>query len=299
MRSSPYAAHDTLVAPARAAPEVWRLIAGLGVVALVVVGLNISVQRLLLYLAPDFYMRDFATAGAQGTTPASMMITLYSFAFVILGTVVAAKLLHQRDWRTLTGPPNRAVAQFLRTAFFLAVLGAALLVLPPYGSGMETRPNTRLSLWLPLLPLSLIGVLIQTASEEVLFRGYIQQQLAARSKNPLVWMVLPALVFGAGHYLPGQAGDNALFIASWTVLFGILMADLTARAGTLGPAVAVHMANNVSALLLVSLPDSLSGLSLYVTTVGASDPSLVRAWLPVEFVMTLILWLTARLAIRR
>ena len=77
------------------------------------------------------------------------------------------------------------------------------------------------------------------------------------------------------------------------------MADLTARSGSLGPAIAVHFCNNVSAILVVSLPDDLSGLALYLTPFGMQDTDALAAWLPVDFAMMLVFWLAARLAIRR
>ena len=153
--------------------------------------------------------------------------------------------------------------------------------------------------WALLLPLSLIAVLVQVSSEEILFRGYIQQALAARFSSPLVWMILPAALFAMGHYLPEEAGANAVPIALWAGAFSVLMADLTARAGTLGPAIAVHLVNNIVALLFISLPDSLSGLSLYTLPYAMSDTGQLRAWLAVDFAVIVICWLGARLAIRR
>jgi hypothetical protein len=67
----------------------------------------------------------------------------------------------------------------------------------------------------------------------------------------------------------------------------------------LGPAIAVHFWNNVSAILIISLPDGLSGLALYLTPFSMNDTAQIRAWLPVDFAITLVFWLAARLAIRR
>jgi uncharacterized protein len=156
-----------------------------------------------------------------------------------------------------------------------------------------------LSRWLLLLPLSLLAVLVQVSAEEIVFRGYVQQQLAARFNSPLIWMVLPSALFALGHYLPAEAGENALMVALWAGVFGILMADLTARSGSLGPAIAVHLWNNVSAILIVSLPDDLSGLALYLTPFSMDDAAAIRTWLPVDFALMLVSWLAARLAIRR
>jgi hypothetical protein len=88
-------------------------------------------------------------------------------------------------------------------------------------------------------------------------------------------------------------------IAIWAGVFGILMADLTARAGTLGPAIAVHLFNNVTAIMIVSSPTSLNGLALFHLPFEMSDTEALRPWLAVDFAMMLISWLTARLAIRR
>ena len=43
------------------------------------------------------------------------------------------------------------------------------------------------------------------AAEELAFRGYLMQALAARFRSPLVWWLLPALLFGAAALEPGRA----------------------------------------------------------------------------------------------
>ena len=97
---------------------------------------------------------------------------------------------------------------------------------------------------------------------------------------------------------PALAGENAAIIALWAAIFGLLTADLTARAGTLGPAIAMHMFNNVMAILLVSVPDTLSGLSLAVLPASMSDPGALQSWLMLDFAMMIVSWLAARLALR-
>jgi hypothetical protein len=99
--------------------------------------------------------------------------------------------------------------------------------------------------------------------------------------------------------MPQVAGENAVMLAVWAGLFGCAMADITARAGTLGPAIAIHFAHNAVAILIVSIQDELSGLALYSITVDLADTDAVSGLFPVEFMMILISWLGARLAIRR
>ncbi len=298
MAETAYAAHEILVAPARRCPELWRMVAGLMLAAVIALVLNRLAHGLLAALAPDLFSAGEAGV-ALGNSPASLLVLLGSFGFVIVGVMAAARLVQHRAPGGLIGPLPLALRQFWRVARALAGIGLLVLALPPYDLGVALRSNLAPGLWLALLPLSLLAVLIQTGAEELLFRGYLQQSLAARFRHPLIWMGTPALLFSLGHYVPAEAGDNALLIAVWAGLFALMTADLTARAGTLGPAIAVHLFNNVVALLLVALPDSLSGLALYTLPYGLSDTGALRDWLAVDVAMLAVSWLAARVVIGR
>lgn len=293
--SSRYAAHEVLIESARMRPQMWRLILGLLVVILVGSLLFSGAFSILDSLFPGPWL-----SGLQdGSNPAAMLALLGGFGFVTAGVLVAARLLQKRSLISITGAPRVLIQQFSRVSLYLLALGAALLLLPPYQMGAPMVPNLPVLTWLALLPLSVLALLVQTSAEEILFRGYIQQGLAARFRHPLVWLVLPSVLFALGHYLPAEAGDNAVLITVWAGIFGLLMADLTARAGTIGPAVAVHFFNNFTALILFSSPSSLNGLALYLLPYEMSDVQALRPWMAVDFAMMVIGWLVARLAIRR
>ena len=295
MTDRPYAAHETLVAPARPAAALWRLLLGLALIAVITFGLNVLLQELVMALAPIGWAADLVT----GHRPGPMLILLGSFGFVIVAVFAVAHLVQRRAPLGLIGPPMIAIRQFWRVLRLLLLFGLVLLVLPPYDLGAPLVPNLAVSRWLPLLPLALAAILIQTSAEEILFRGYLQQALAARFSHPSIWLLLPSVLFALGHFVPSEAGPNAGLIALWAGCFGILMADLTARAGTLGPAIAVHFFNNVTALLIFAVPESLNGLALYILPFSSADTGIMRAWLAVDFVMMVLTWLVARIAIRR
>lgn len=293
-----YAAHERFIAPARPSAALWRLLLGFGLAVIGYVALN-----------QMFFQVVYSFVGAKsnalydnllkGETPQAMYLLLFSFAFMTMAVGITVRIVHRRSPLELLGDLRSAMTQFGAVTVAVLTLAIVIAILPPWDMGGEFVANVPLGRWLLLLPLSLFAVLVQVSAEEIVFRGYVQQQLAARFRSPLVWMVLPSVLFALGHYLPDTTGENALMIAVWAGVFGIMMADLTARAGTLGPAIAVHLWNNVSAILIVSLPDDLSGLALYLAPFGIGDVAAMRAWLPVDFAMMFVSWLAARLALRR
>ncbi|WP_300032802.1 type II CAAX endopeptidase family protein [uncultured Roseobacter sp.] len=293
-----YRAHDALIEPVRKTAQLWRLVMGLILVAGVYLLCNqMFFQFLGTILGPGAI--EFFVGLNAGVSPVSMLVLLMTFGFMIFGVAIAVRVAHSRGITSVFGDIRQTRRQFTDVLIVLLILNVALVILPPWGMGGTLEPNLNPATWALLLPLSVGAVLIQVSAEEVLFRGYIQQQLAARFRTRLIWLAVPSLLFGLGHYMPLEAGPNAWLIALWAVIFGLLMADLTARSGTLGPAIAVHFVNNIAAILFVSLPDGLSGLSLYVTPFSMADTDTLRAWLPVDFALMFVSWLGARLALRR
>lgn len=294
-----YSAHDAFVAPARTYAALWRLVAGFISAGFLYILLNQLMFQSVFRLIGDVSAEVFLTDLLSGKTPFAMFMVLGSFAMMILGVAVPLKTLHHRGVSTLLGPRRLLVSQFRAVLVILVLLQVAIAILPPWDLGGALLRNMELAPWLVLLPFSLLAVLIQVSAEEIIFRGYLQQQLAARFSSPLIWMTIPSILFALGHYQPEVAGDNALIITIWAGIFGMLMADLTARSGSLGPAIALHFVNNVFAIVIISLPDELSGLALYLTPFSIDDVAATRSWLLVDFALMFVMWLAARLALRR
>jgi len=182
-------------------------------------------------------------------------------------------------------------------AFLICVAVFAVTALIPTPA-LTPRPNIEIGLWLSFLPLALVGVLIQTGAEEVLFRGYMQQQLAARFSSPIIWMVLPSAFFAGLHYQPEIMGDNTWLVMGAVFVFALLAADLTAVTGNIGAAWAMHFVNNALAILLVATEGPLSGLALYVAPISPSSEE-IRPLFYLDIATTVALWAVIRLVVRR
>jgi membrane protease YdiL (CAAX protease family) len=293
-----YQAHDAFVAPARHRAELWRLGAGLVTGVVIVYGLGWAVQAIAMAVlsAPDY--ADFRTAVASPHTPAGALYLLLSLGLLIVAAAMVANQIHGRGLRSLIGAPRMAGRQFVRVLAYLAVLYTVVSALPPWELPAPLEPGLPSGLWLALLPLSLLAVLVQTSAEEIVFRGYIQQQLAARFGPTAIWMAGPAILFAALHYRPGMGNAGWLFML-WAGVFSVAASDITARAGTLGPAIALHFASNVVAIVLVSGDPDLTGLALWRMQIDITDPAVLWPVMSIDLAMLLVSWLVIRLALRR
>ena len=288
-----YDAHDRLVAPARPSSQPLRLLAG----AVLVVAIFVPMDFFYAGLMQGYPGQGGAAPPGVGRTPLAVFLLLFQFAFLVLALGLVLRLVHRRGLASLIGPPGLATTQFLRCARYLLPLYLAFVILPmppDYRLGTNLAPG----LWLSWLPLGLAGVLVQIGAEELVFRGYLQSQLAARFRHPAVWIGLPSALFGLTHFDPAFAAGNAWVLALWAAIFGAAAADLTARAGTLGPALALHFVNNIFAILVAAPAGELDGLALYTFPLDVGADGLAWYVLPVETAITFCAWLAARLALR-
>lgn len=279
---------ERFVAPARPQAELWRTGAGAALIMAFYAGFGFALFRGL----------DLAglPVDLSGRTPASMMLFLATFLGMALAPMLVVRALHRRSISSLFGYAPRALRDFVVAAVLVAAIFAVNVAL--WSWFFDVVPNLDVGLWLSLLPLIVIGLLVQTGAEELVFRGYLQQQLAARFVSPLAWLILPSLLFAAAHYDPAGFGDNLWPILLAISLFGFVAADLTARTGTIGAAWGFHFTNNMLAISLIAIDGPLTGLALFKTPYLATDP--ILHWLVLGDIATVLLaWIILRRVLSR
>ena len=298
----PYAPHDRFIRPAFAAPQLWRVI--MMIVAFeVVFALSDDVFTAFL---PNEALRD---EFYEGVTTFGTLAQFLSFGFALGGFLMLLNLLHGRGFRSLTGPTAEAGGDLIRVLGTVCLCLAVIEILPPWYDPAEVEMAHSLFAWLGLFPVTLAVLLVQVGTEEVFFRGYLQQQFAAISRSPLAWMILPSVMFGGLHYWNGHGPAEGALWAIWATGLGIACADLTARTGNIGAAIGLHMANNAFALLIVHIAGwPSSGVALFLFP--HQDPEiysggievLFEPWMIYEGVIlglsTYIMWLAARITLR-
>lgn len=290
-----YAAY---LAPARATNQLWRLILGVMLIIGLYVAWMIGMGGVMWLIAGlDGFEAQLARIG-NGAEPWSLILLFATFLGGWLGVAVTLRVFHTRRLRSLFGRAPVVLRDFVLGAAMMLVVGGGLaLALTPLMPGLEIATDPQL--WLRFLPLALLGILIQTGAEELVFRGYIQGQLAARFASPLVWLTVPTVLFGFAHYSPQDMGENTWIVVATTGLFGLAASDLTARTGSLGLAWGLHFANNVMAILLISVMGGLDGLALFHFPDPQTAQTLLRPLLYSDMVLMVLVWAACRLWLRR
>lgn len=283
--------YETALAEARQFPQLWRLLLGVALCLYIYLSGAILLMAIVGGVIASeqgaFAVLPFLNGLATPDTPGKVLLVLGTFFGMALGPILAVSALHGRGIGSLLGEGDRWLRGFLA-----ALLGAGIVYVPLLALAMWLDPpmdNLPMGRWLLLLPLALPLLFLQIAAEELLFRGYLQQQLAARFAARLVWFWLPALIFAALHASP-QAGPNLPLVLLGTLTFGLVAADLAERTGSLGAPMGLHFANNFFAMFLLSTQGTITGLALYTTpgdvaetggqslSIAASVPVLLLAW---------------------
>ncbi|WP_185962121.1 CPBP family intramembrane glutamic endopeptidase [Palleronia caenipelagi] len=288
---------ERYIAPARTRPQFWRLLAGTLTMLLVyLLGLLALGAVLVWHGGEDGALRMMSELMSP-VTPAGTLLLLATFAGMALGPMLAVRLWHRRSVGSLFGPRTVVMRDFLRAGALIGTLLA--LSITVWSQGFDAVPGLPFDTWIGLLPVALPLILLQTGAEELVFRGYLLQQLAARFRSPWVWLVLPSVIFGALHYDPGSAGDNALFVAASATLFGLMAADLTRVTGSLGAAWGLHFVNNVVALLFVATDGTITGLALHLTPYTAAEMGASPLVMVGDLATTALVWALMRWWLRR
>ena len=240
---------------------------------LVASGLTLSAGATIKYPEIPVLFGIEVFAGEQSR--ASVYAILAGFAGAWLFLVIWTRFAHGLRFRTLLGIERRLVLRdfFAGVAVVLLVAGIGIVTAVQFQLFRPNLPPTTWAIW--LIP-SLVFIFIQVFAEELVFRGYLQPVLAARFRSPLIWLVIPALLFGAAHYNPAVFGPNWPLVVFAAALMGLVAGHVTARTGNISAALGLHFANNCNGMLIVAVPGPLSALSLYLHPIGPEEVILTR-----------------------
>ena len=249
-----------------------------------------------------------------GTDAVALTLVLLAYALPVMVLGLWMRRMQARGVGSLFGPAARVRADLVATVKGAGLVYVAMtLALAFAPAEMSSEPGGTVrpfAAWLAVVPIAATAILVQSAAEELIFRGYMMQELYARFRARWVWLGAPAILFGAVHFVNGDGVADGLFYAIWAAALGLACGDLVARTGSTGAAIGLHWLNNVFAMLFFGTEDAVdSGYALFLSPAGPPadpDPGLAGFFTGsnlIDLALALLwvgnLWLGARIALRR
>jgi uncharacterized protein len=248
----------------------WRYVVGIFMAQFCFQVLSILVLLLVLYGLSIALSQPALDRIPQSL--AAYVLVNFPFIFFALGTVLAVAWLHHRPVLTLISAER--VLRFKRFwagfgAWFLMLAGSqmAFLWLTPETYQFSWEPSQ----WLVFLPFALILTPIQTAAEELFFRGYLMQGLGLINRHPLFLIGVTSFLFVLPHLGNPELQRGFVWVGLSYWVWGVFFATITLKDDRLELAMGSHAANNLFAALLFNSADSVLP-SPALWTVEPGDP---------------------------
>jgi hypothetical protein len=248
-----------LLAPRQGRTSIAWYALGTLVVVLLYVGVSLMAAAVLFGAGgtpPDPITIPELPLGSIGAA-ATLAILLLPSVAVLVGVVVVVPVLHLRSPTTLVragGPPRwrRALLAAGVWAGCAAAFETVSYLLYP-GSYTWTFDAAR---FVPLLVVAVLLVPLQSAAEELLFRGYLMQGLGWMLGRGWAALLVSSVLFAAVHLgNPELARFGSGFLFYYAGI-GVVLGLATLLDDGLEVAIGAHAANNLWGALVVSFPGS-------------------------------------------
>lgn len=206
----------------------------------------------------------------------------------LIGVTIAVVLVHRRSMLSLITPQARfdwfRAAQGFAVWFVLAAAASVIeSMIFPGRYRLTFNPETFFQFAAVVLCLTPL----QTATEELLFRGYVMQGLGLLVKRPVVIAVASGVIFMLPHLANPEVAHHSLLVPPQYLMIGLLLAAVTLRDGRLELAIGIHTANNIFTGLIANYDDSVITTDAIFTS--KFDPAFSLATLVVASIATYLI----------
>ncbi|MBC6402718.1 MAG: CPBP family intramembrane metalloprotease [Hyphomonadaceae bacterium] len=200
----------------------------------------------------------------MGVSPAAYMLMLLTFPATLTGVYLVQKFIHKRTLISLHTAAGRI--DWMRILFAVAVTWTVYAVVMGalHFTGTSPLQNTfDPARFFTYALVTLLFIPLQSGTEEVIFRGYLNQGFGHFIPGRWTVFVITSAAFASLHLANPESVAGAreggfmhLAVMSSYFMFGFLLSVLVYYEGGLEAAIGVHAANNMFAALFVNYEGS-------------------------------------------
>ena len=214
------------------------------------------------------------------------------FVFTLLFFWLALKLFHKKTLVSVITAFEKI--RWKRYFFAFGIWATLLIVLTVVGyfaSPGDFEVHFDLGKFMVLLVVTLIFIPIQTATEEILFRGYLMQGIGLAFKNAIAPLIITSILFGLMHASNPEAKAHGLLIMMpYYIFFGAFLGMLTLLDEGAELAMGIHCANNLLSSLLVCSKNSVLQTDAILYTSSENPGGEFGIWIVMAAICFFILY---------
>ena len=213
------------------------------------------------------------------------IIIFFSFSISAIFLLLLLDVLHKRNLMSLVNAVDKydvfgtAISWFKRIrwelflkgfliwSIFLIITETVAYLLYPSDFIFSLNLKNFLSLFIVFL----ITIPIQVTFEELFFRGYLNQGLSLKIKNPIIIITISSFIFGLGHFLNGDSILSMVLCTYSAFIVGIIWSITTLLDNGIEWSTGAHLANNFFAFVIIGGEGSLDNFGT-LFSVKDSDP---------------------------
>jgi len=216
---------------------------------------------IMLMQANDSEANEFLL-GYIGQSPLVYASMLLVFPIVTIGLFLGQRFIHERSIKSMLTVADkfRWRRLFFSMIVFWGVAGT-LTTLAHLTDQSRAEYVFDISRFIPFLVVSLLLIPLQSATEEIVLRGYLNQGLFRLIRNPWIVFLITSAGFAALHLGNPEIDAGIASGTKWLTLssyffFGVFACILTYIDGGLETAIGVHAANNLYAAVILGYDNS-------------------------------------------
>jgi membrane protease YdiL (CAAX protease family) len=162
---------------------------------------------------------------------------------------------HKRSLKDiLNGGRQKIRWERLISGFSLWVIIAAIYLIVDVKLNPDNFDmHVNLTKFIPLIFVAIVFIPFQAGTEEYFFRGYLAQGVAGWTKQPLLAIIIPSVLFGLMHAFNPEVKEYGFWLTMpQYILFGVFFGLVSVLDDGIEMAIGAHAGNNIFSAIFVT-----------------------------------------------